>query len=66
MLSSSPPTDPVGIVLNCSFSLLLSSPVKRAREEHEATGSGTEPQKKKQKEKKDEQDGSSPSAHYHR
>ncbi|XP_028286908.1 kinesin-like protein KIF22 [Parambassis ranga] len=41
-------------------------PVKRAREEHEATGSGTEPQKKRQKEeKKDEQDGSSPSAHYH-
>ncbi|XP_061564993.1 kinesin-like protein KIF22 [Cololabis saira] len=41
-------------------------PVKRGREEHEAGGSGTEPHKKKQKEeKKPEQDGSSPSAHYH-
>ncbi|KAF0025387.1 hypothetical protein F2P81_022268 [Scophthalmus maximus] len=41
-------------------------PVKRAREDHEAGRSGTEPQKKKQKdEKKTEQDGSSPSAHYH-
>nr|XP_046232807.1 kinesin-like protein KIF22 [Scatophagus argus] len=38
-------------------------PVKRAREDHEAQGSGTEPQKKKQKEeRKSEQDGSSPSA----
>ncbi|XP_019965547.2 kinesin-like protein KIF22 [Paralichthys olivaceus] len=40
-------------------------PVKRAREDHEAGRSGTEPQKKKQKEKKTEQDGSSPSAHLH-
>ncbi|XP_042364267.1 kinesin-like protein KIF22 [Plectropomus leopardus] len=41
-------------------------PVKRAREDHEAGGSGTEPQKKRQKdERKAEQDGSSPSAHYH-
>ncbi|XP_014902454.1 kinesin-like protein KIF22 [Poecilia latipinna] len=41
-------------------------PVKRSREEHEAAGSGAEPHKKKQKEeKKSEQDGSSPSAHYH-
>ncbi|KAM4524430.1 kinesin-like protein KIF22 isoform 1-T2 [Odontesthes bonariensis] len=40
-------------------------PVKRAREEHTAGGSGTEPHKKKQKdEKKAEQDGSSPSAHH--
>lgn len=36
-------------------------PVKRAREDHEAGGSGTEPQKKRQKEdKKTEQYGSSP------
>ncbi|KAI3365687.1 hypothetical protein L3Q82_010770 [Scortum barcoo] len=41
-------------------------PVKRAREDHEARGSGTEPQKKRQKEeRKCEQDGSSPSAHFH-
>ncbi|XP_008300735.1 kinesin-like protein KIF22 [Stegastes partitus] len=41
-------------------------PVKRAREEHEAGSSGTEPHKKRQKdEKKSQQDGSSPSAHYH-
>ncbi|XP_071318104.1 kinesin-like protein KIF22 [Trachinotus anak] len=41
-------------------------PVKRSREDHEAGGSGTEPQKKRQKEeKKTEQDGSSPSAHFH-
>lgn len=40
-------------------------PVKRTREEHEAGGSGTEPHKKRQKEEKTEQDGSSPSAHYH-
>uniref|UniRef100_A0A3Q1BR53 Kinesin-like protein n=1 Tax=Amphiprion ocellaris TaxID=80972 RepID=A0A3Q1BR53_AMPOC len=41
-------------------------PVKRAREEHEAGGSGTEPHKKRQKdEKKSQQDGSSPSAHHH-
>ncbi|PWA16680.1 hypothetical protein CCH79_00017500 [Gambusia affinis] len=41
-------------------------PVKRSREEHEVGGSGAEPHKKKQKdEKKSEQDGSSPSAHYH-
>ncbi|XP_027856652.1 kinesin-like protein KIF22 [Xiphophorus couchianus] len=41
-------------------------PVKRSREEHEAGGSGAEPHKKKQKdEKKSEQDGSSPSVHYH-
>ncbi|XP_035525597.1 kinesin-like protein KIF22 [Morone saxatilis] len=40
-------------------------PVKRAREDHEARGSGTEPQKKRQKdERKSEQDGSSPSAHF--
>ncbi len=49
------------------ISLLPSSPVKRAREDHEARGSGTEPQKKRQKEeRKTEQDGSSPSAHFHR
>ncbi|KAK2820343.1 hypothetical protein Q5P01_023302 [Channa striata] len=42
-------------------------PVKRAREDHEARGSGSEPHKKKQKEeKKIEQDGSSPSAHFDR
>lgn len=41
-------------------------PVKRAREDHEAGGSGTEPQKKRQKEeRKTEQDSSSPSAHFH-
>ncbi|XP_070847279.1 kinesin-like protein KIF22 [Chaetodon trifascialis] len=41
-------------------------PVKRAREDHEARGSGTEPQKKRQKdERKTEQDGSSPSTHFH-
>lgn len=41
--------------------------MKRAREDHEAGGSGTEPHKKRQKEeKKTEQDGSSPSAHFHR
>lgn len=41
-------------------------PVKRAREDHEAGGSGNEPQKKRQKdERKTEQDGSSPSAHFH-
>ncbi|KAM9336005.1 kinesin-like protein KIF22 [Symphorus nematophorus] len=41
-------------------------PVKRAREDHEAGGSGTEPQKKRQKEeRKTEQDGSSPSAQFH-
>ncbi|CAN9509199.1 unnamed protein product [Ophioblennius macclurei] len=41
-------------------------PAKRARAEHEAGGSGAEPQKKKQKdERKSEQDASSPSAHYH-
>ncbi|XP_041819137.1 kinesin-like protein KIF22 isoform X2 [Chelmon rostratus] len=41
-------------------------PVKRPREDHEARGSGTEPQKKRQKdEKKTEQDGSSPSTHFH-
>uniref|UniRef100_A0A3Q2E8H9 Kinesin-like protein n=1 Tax=Cyprinodon variegatus TaxID=28743 RepID=A0A3Q2E8H9_CYPVA len=40
-------------------------PVKRSREEHEAAGSGTEPNKKKQKdEKKPEQDGSSHSTNY--
>ncbi|XP_044033428.1 kinesin-like protein KIF22 [Siniperca chuatsi] len=40
-------------------------PVKRSREDHEARGSGTEPQKKRQKdERKTEQDGSSPSAHF--
>ncbi|XP_040922375.1 kinesin-like protein KIF22 [Toxotes jaculatrix] len=40
-------------------------PVKRARENQEAGGSGTEPQKKRQKEeKKTEQGGSSPSAHF--
>uniref|UniRef100_A0A087XIH7 Kinesin-like protein n=1 Tax=Poecilia formosa TaxID=48698 RepID=A0A087XIH7_POEFO len=45
---------------------VLPAPVKRSREEHEAVGSGAEPHKKKQKEeKKSEQDGSSPSAHYH-
>uniref|UniRef100_A0A3B3DVZ8 Kinesin-like protein n=1 Tax=Oryzias melastigma TaxID=30732 RepID=A0A3B3DVZ8_ORYME len=38
-------------------------PVKRAREEHEAGGSGSEPHKKKQKDgKTPEQDSSSPSA----
>ncbi|KAF6734644.1 Kinesin-like protein KIF22 [Oryzias melastigma] len=38
-------------------------PVKRAREEHEAGGSGSEPHKKKQKDgKAPEQDSSSPSA----
>ncbi|KAK2884811.1 kinesin-like protein KIF22 [Channa argus] len=42
-------------------------PVKRARENHEVGGSGTEPHKKKQKEeKKIEEDGSSPSAHFDR
>ncbi|GAA6214209.1 kinesin-like protein KIF22 [Lates japonicus] len=41
-------------------------PVKRARDDHEAGGSGTEPQKKRQKEeKKTEHSGSSPSAHFH-
>ncbi|KAE8284258.1 Kinesin-like protein KIF22 [Larimichthys crocea] len=41
-------------------------PVKRAREDHQARGSGTEPQKKKQKEeRKTEHDGSSPSGHIH-
>lgn len=41
-------------------------PVKRARDDHEAQGSGTEPHKKRQKEeRKTEQDGSSPSAHFH-
>ncbi|XP_076615343.1 kinesin-like protein KIF22 [Chaetodon auriga] len=41
-------------------------PVKRAREDHEARGSGTEPQKKRQKdERKTEQDSSSPSTHFH-
>ncbi|XP_023267068.1 kinesin-like protein KIF22 [Seriola lalandi dorsalis] len=41
-------------------------PVKRAREDDEARGSGTQPHKKRQKEeKKTEQDGSSPSAHFH-
>ncbi|KAM6898800.1 kinesin-like protein KIF22 isoform 1-T2 [Lycodopsis pacificus] len=40
-------------------------PMKRAREDHGAGGSGTEPQKKKQKdERKTEQDGSSPSSHF--
>ncbi|KAG7227843.1 hypothetical protein INR49_013637 [Caranx melampygus] len=40
-------------------------PVKRAREDHDAGGSGTEPHKKRQKdEKKTEQDASSPSAHF--
>lgn len=40
-------------------------PVKRAREDHEAGGSGTEPQKKRQKdERKSEQEGSSPSSHF--
>lgn len=49
------------------ISLLPSFPVKRAREDHEAQGSGTEPQKKRQKEeRKTEQDGSSPSANIHR
>lgn len=41
-------------------------PVKRAKEDHEAGGSGTEPPKKRQKgEKKTERDGSSPSSHIH-
>ncbi|KAM3592010.1 uncharacterized protein V6R79_011336 [Siganus canaliculatus] len=41
-------------------------PVKRPREDHEARGSGTEPQKKRQKdERRAEQDGSSPSASSH-
>ncbi|XP_017292987.1 kinesin-like protein KIF22 isoform X1 [Kryptolebias marmoratus] len=41
-------------------------PVKRARDEREAGPSGAEPSKKKQKdEKRAEQDGSSPSSHYH-
>lgn len=41
-------------------------PVKRSREDHEAKGSGTEPQKKRQKEeRKSDQDSSSPSAHLH-
>ncbi|XP_074518937.1 kinesin-like protein KIF22 [Halichoeres trimaculatus] len=41
-------------------------PVKRAREDHKARGSGIEPHKKRQKEeRKTEQDGSSPSAHIH-
>ncbi|XP_031699292.1 kinesin-like protein KIF22 isoform X2 [Anarrhichthys ocellatus] len=42
-------------------------PMKRAREDHEAGGSGTEPQKKKKQkdERKSEQDGSSPSSHFH-
>uniref|UniRef100_UPI0037E7D403 kinesin-like protein KIF22 n=1 Tax=Semicossyphus pulcher TaxID=241346 RepID=UPI0037E7D403 len=41
-------------------------PVKRAREDQEARGSGTEPHKKRQKEeRKTAQDGSSPSAHAH-
>ncbi|XP_070707550.1 kinesin-like protein KIF22 [Pempheris klunzingeri] len=41
-------------------------PVKRAREDRDARGSGTEPQRKRQKEeRKPEQDGSSPSAHCH-
>ncbi|KAK9530438.1 hypothetical protein VZT92_011938 [Zoarces viviparus] len=42
-------------------------PMKRAREDHEAGGSGTEPQKKKKQkdERKTEQDGSSPSSPFH-
>ncbi|XP_037610514.1 kinesin-like protein KIF22 [Sebastes umbrosus] len=41
-------------------------PAKRTREDHEAGGSGTEPQKKKQKDaRKAEQDASSPSAQCH-
>ncbi|KAM8729399.1 kinesin-like protein KIF22 isoform 1-T2 [Acanthopagrus schlegelii] len=41
-------------------------PVKRGRDEHEAQGSGTQPQKKRHKEeRKTEQDGSSPSSHIH-
>ncbi|TDG98085.1 hypothetical protein EPR50_G00214450 [Perca flavescens] len=41
-------------------------PVKRAKEDHKAGGSGTEPLKKRHKDdRKTEQDGSSPSAHFH-
>ncbi|XP_026171770.1 kinesin-like protein KIF22 isoform X2 [Mastacembelus armatus] len=40
-------------------------PVKRAREDHGAGGSGVEPHKKKKEDKKPEQDSSAPSAHFH-
>ncbi|XP_031170984.1 kinesin-like protein KIF22 [Sander lucioperca] len=41
-------------------------PVKRAKEDHKAGGSGAEPQKKRHKDdRKTEQDGSSPSAHFY-
>ncbi|KAF1373913.1 hypothetical protein PFLUV_G00243860 [Perca fluviatilis] len=41
-------------------------PVKRAKEDHKAGGSGTEPPKKRHKDdRKTEQDSSSPSAHFH-
>ena len=49
------------------ISHLPSFPVKRAREDHGAHGSGTERQEKRQRvEKKTEQEGSSPSSNIHR
>lgn len=49
----------------CETVAVPALPVKRAREDHEAGGSGTEPQKKRQKdERKSEQEGSSPSSHF--
>lgn len=48
-----------------SHSSLPSSPAKRARDDNEAGGSGTEPQKKRQKEDKNSEQQSLPS-HIHR
>ena len=70
-LAISPPPEKThccSIVRNTKLliSLLPSSSVKRGRDEHEAQGSGTQPQKKRQKEERKTEDGSSPSSHIHR